>query len=227
MMANFSTHFNGAAIVGGLGATGVYYVNMASKDEATAYFIATIIGGILPDIDSDHSTPIKIMQYILANLISFFVLFSYIGKYPILNLVLIWGVTYLVVMTAFWFFKKVTVHRGMFHSIPSGFIFWFLTTLALYYVMKYPLIESWYFGMFIFIGFIAHLVLDELYSVDVTGARMKRSFGSALKLFNKDIKTVALFYVIAVALFFAMPQKNVFLNSLENIHFGQIMKNVN
>jgi membrane-bound metal-dependent hydrolase YbcI (DUF457 family) len=226
MMANFSTHFNVAAAVGGISATGFYYAHLASKDEATAYFVATIIGGILPDIDSNHSTPIKIMQYILANLISFFVLFSYIGKYPILNLLLIWGISYSLVMGAFWVFKKLTNHRGMFHSVPAGVIFWFVTTLGLYYLMKYPLIESWYFGMFIFIGFITHLTLDEVYSVDVTGARMKKSFGTALKFFNKDMKTVALFYVIAVALFFAMPQKNIFLESLANLHFGEIIKNV-
>jgi len=225
-MANFATHFNVAAVVGGLSATGAYYVNLASKEEATAYFVATVIGGILPDIDSDHSTPIRIMQYILANLISFFVLFNFIGKYPILNLLLIWGASYSLVLGGFWLFKKFTSHRGMFHSIPAGGIFWFGSSLVLYYLLQYPIMESWYFGMFVFIGYITHLTLDEIYSVDVKGVRMKKSFGTALKFFDKDTKSVLLFYVVLIALFFAMPQKEQFLHSFSNIHFENIVKNI-
>ena len=39
-------------------------------------------------------------------------------------------------------------------------------------------------GLFVLIGFIIHLVLDEIYSVDVEGAVIKKSFGTALKLFD-------------------------------------------
>jgi hypothetical protein len=38
--------------------------------------------------------------------------------------------------------------------------------------------------LFVFIGFIIHLVLDEMYSVDIKGATIKRSFGSAFKLID-------------------------------------------
>lgn len=223
-MANFATHFNVAAVVGGLSATSAFYVNLATKEEATAYFVATIIGGILPDIDSDHSTPMRIMQYVLANLISFFVLFDFIGRYPIWDILFIWGVSYSLVLGAFWIFKKVTRHRGMFHSIPAGLIFWFASSLSLFYLLKYPLIESWYFGMFIFIGYITHLTLDEIYSVDVSGMRIKKSFGTALKLFGKDIKSVILFYIVLITLFIAMPQKQIFLNSFHNINFEHMIK---
>ena len=209
-MANFATHFNVAAVVGGLSATGAYYVNLASKEEATAYFVATVIGGILPDIDSDHSTPIRIMQYILANLISFFVLLNFIGKYPILNLLLIWGASYSLVLGGFWLFKKFTSHRGMFHSIPAAGIFWFGSSLVLYYLLQYPIMESWYFGMFVFIGYITHLTLDEIYSVDVKGVRMKKSFGTALKFFDKDTKSFLLFYFLLIAHFLRCHKKSSF-----------------
>jgi len=212
-MANFQTHFNVAAFTSALGAGTMYYSGLVDKPEATLLFAGGIIGGILPDIDSDNSTPTKIMQYIFANLISFFVLFKYIGLYPIGNLILIWIGSFLSVMGLFYIFKKFTSHRGMFHSIPAAIIFWFSFSLLFYYIFKYNSLISWYFGMFIFIGYITHLILDEVYSVDISGARMKKSFGTALKFFNKDYKTVAIFYLLAGVLFFIMPNKKQFINS--------------
>jgi membrane-bound metal-dependent hydrolase YbcI (DUF457 family) len=212
-MANFQTHFNVAAFVSAVGAGTVYYSGLVDKPEATMLFAGGIIGGILPDIDSDNSTPTRIMQYIFANLISFFVLFKYIGVYPIGNLILIWIGSFMVSMGLFYFFNKITSHRGMFHSIPAGFIFWFSFSLLFYYVFKFNYLISWYFGMFVFLGYLVHLILDEIYSVDITGAKMKKSFGTALKLWNKDIKSVAIFYLFAILLFTAMPYKKAFYNS--------------
>ncbi len=36
------------------------------------------------------------------------------------------------------------------------------------------------------IGYIVHLVLDEIYSVDLKNRKIKKSFGTALKLFKVD-----------------------------------------
>ena len=38
----------------------------------------------------------------------------------------------------------------------------------------------------VFLGFILHLALDELYSVDLMGRRLKKSWGTAMKFFGKD-----------------------------------------
>ena len=212
-MANFKTHFNVAAFVSAVEAGVMYYSGLVDKADTTLLFVGGIVGGILPDIDSDNSTPTKIMQYIFANLISFFILFKYIGMYPIINLVLIWICSFMGVMLLFNFFNKLTTHRGMFHSIPAGFVFWFSFSLLFYYVFKFNYLVSWYFGMFVFLGFFTHLVLDEIYSVDLSGNRIKKSFGSALKLWNKDIKSVITFYLLAILLFMAMPYKKTFYYS--------------
>ncbi len=212
-MANFQTHFNVAAFGSALGAGTMYYAGLVDKADATLLFAGGIMGGILPDIDSDNSTPTKIMQYVFANLISFFVLFKYIGMYPIGNLLLIWIGSFLSVMGGFILFKHFTSHRGMFHSIPAGLIFWFAFSLLFFYVFKFNYLVSWYFGMFVFFGYLIHLILDEIYSVDVTGARIKKSFGSALKLWSSDIKATLLFYLVAILLFIAMPYKKQFIDS--------------
>jgi len=212
-MANFQTHFNTASFVSAIGSGTMFYSGLVDKPEATLLFVGGIIGGILPDIDSNNSTPTKIMQYVFANLTSFFVLFNYIGEYPIGNLLLIWLGTFGGVILLFQIFKKITIHRGMFHSIPAGLIFWFGFSLIFYYIFQFHYLMSWYFGMFVFMGYLVHLLLDEIYSVDIKGKRIKKSFGTALKFWNKDIKSVILFYLLIIVLFWQMPQKESFINS--------------
>jgi len=212
-MANFQTHFNVASFASAVGAGTMFYSGFVDKSEAMLLFVGGIIGGILPDIDSDNSIPTKIMQYVFANLISFFVLFNYIGLYPIGNLLLIWIGSFIGVMFLFQLFNKITSHRGMFHSIPAGLIFWFSFSLLFYYVFKFNYIVSWYFGMFVFMGYLVHLTLDEVYSVDIKGQRIKKSFGTALKFWNKDLKSVIFFYILVIGLFWQMPNKQAFFNS--------------
>jgi len=212
-MANFTTHFNVASFVSAVGAGVMYYSGLVDKLDSMLLFVGGIIGGIMPDIDSDNSTPTKMMRYFFANVISFFVLFNFIGKYPILNLIIIWVLTFLFVILLLDLFNKITSHRGMFHSIPAGLIFWLISTLLLYYFFKMNYLISWYFGMFVFIGYIVHLTLDEIYSVDIKGQRLKKSFGTALKFWSKDAKSTALFYLVLFSLFVVTPHKKDFVNS--------------
>ena len=75
-MANFTTHFNVAAFISAVGAGTMFYSGFVDKPEATLLFAGGVIGGILPDIDSNNSTPTKIMQYVFSNFFSFFPSFS-------------------------------------------------------------------------------------------------------------------------------------------------------
>jgi hypothetical protein len=43
---------------------------------------------------------------------------------------------------------------------------------------------SWLAGGFALLGYLTHLVLDEIASVDLLGNRVKRSFGTAIKPFS-------------------------------------------
>jgi hypothetical protein len=43
---------------------------------------------------------------------------------------------------------------------------------------------AWAHGLALVAGTIIHLLLDEMYSVDLVGSRLKRSFGTAFKLFD-------------------------------------------
>ena len=59
-----------------------------------------------------------------------------------------------------------------------------LTAVIFDRVLGEPATLAWLTGLFVLIGFIIHLVLDEIYSVDIEGAAIKKSFGTALKLFD-------------------------------------------
>jgi hypothetical protein len=90
-----------------------------------------------------------------------------------------------------------------------------LTTAFAFHVLGEIPFMAWLFGLFVFLGFVLHLVLDELYSVDFMNTRIKRSFGTALKILDwkKREKSTAL--VIATLFVWAIvPDSRAFWDTL-------------
>jgi len=74
---------------------------------------------------------------------------------------------------------------------------------------------SWLTGSFIFLGFILHLLLDEIYSVDFMGHRLKRSFGTALKLVDSKERISTMVIITGIFLiWFLTPDIHRFLDTL-------------
>jgi hypothetical protein len=64
-------------------------------------------------------------------------------------------------------------------------------------------------------GYLTHLILDEIYSVDVMDTRVKASFGTALKLFDYRHLGHSAVMAAAVALvFMATPPARVFVDNI-------------
>jgi membrane-bound metal-dependent hydrolase YbcI (DUF457 family) len=80
-------------------------------------------------------------------------------------------------------FKKITVHRGIIHSIPFALLAGQLVALSLF---RFTVLERMLAGASLTVGFFVHLALDELFAVDFLGRSLKRSFGTAIKLRSKD-----------------------------------------
>ncbi|MGF1805972.1 hypothetical protein L4C31_12055, partial [Aliivibrio sifiae] len=71
-------------------------------------------------------------------------------------------------------------------------------------------------------GFI-HLLLDEIYSVDLANVRIKRSFGSALKLTDFSNLTLSSFFLIITAvLFWLAPPIESTLTTLSDWQFFKL-----
>lgn len=211
-MANFKTHISVAAVGSGLVSTSLLGAGIVSPGEAVAFWAVGTTGGILPDIDADHSTAVKSIFTGLGLIVGLLLVFSLADNRSIIELWIVFGLAYTVVRYAILpIFYKFTVHRGIFHSIVAALFFWFLTTVLCFHFLDGEELLSWTVGFFVFFGYIVHLSLDELFSVDLTNNQIKRSFGTALELVDySNLKTSALMTGAAALMLLLTPSIDAF-----------------
>ena len=212
-MADFNTHLLGAAAVSGLAATVLVMTGQFPHQAIIGYFVLGVIGGLLPDLDSPTSIPIRIVLATLAVVAGFLVVFTFGTRYSLVELVILWLGCFLFIRYGLLdLFDRATVHRGLIHSIPAGIGFGLITILIAFHVFTASATHAWLCGTFITLGFIVHLLLDEFYSVDLSGKKLlKSSFGTAFSLgsLNQPVGTAAL-YLAVIALFVLCPSPRPF-----------------
>lgn len=212
-MANFKTHLLVAATVSGIASIGVTAINMASTNNVAQYFLLGVLGGLLPDIDSEQSTPSKIFFSLLSLSGAFWVTLKVLPNYSFAELTLIWLVTFTffryIVCEAF---SRLTVHRGVFHSLLACFFFGLIVTNISFHLFQSSSLTSWLSGCFTTMGYLVHLSLDEFYSVDLMNNRFKKSFGSALKIISlNNIKASLLMIGLTISLYTISPDPHHFV----------------
>ncbi len=204
-IAGFRTHITVSSLCG-LGVGFSTYKFLGHPIE-TAFLagVVTSVGGMLPDLDSESGVPVREMTGLCAAVV------------PLLlyNRLIQWGMCHEGIHAAMamayiimryglgWVLGHISVHRGMFHSIPAmliagiGVYLAYDTTTALQ-ATRYVLAGG------VMVGFFSHLLLDEIYSVDFNGLRikLKSSAGSALKFFSKSVPATAVCYGLLGALLF-------------------------
>ena len=160
------------------------------------------IGGLLPDLDSDSGVPVRELFGITA------AAFASILYFPLTRRLDLPADQALVIAAVFYFlvrygfssiFRKLTVHRGMYHSIPAMLI----SGLIVYLVFPTDdLMLKFYLAGAVMVGFLSHLVLDEIYSVDFMGVaiRFNKYAGSAVKFGSSSWWATLTCYVILFAL---------------------------
>lgn len=215
-MANFNTHLGVAAVGSGMLATLCLQVGFVDSKDAILLASMGVLGGILPDIDLHYSHPSRILFSMLGIIVTFLWVFSAENDLSILYL---WAAglgVYLFVRYPFWaLFQKLTVHRGSIHSVAAALLFALIVTALSFHAFGKNAFISWLTGSFIFLGFILHLVLDEIYSVDFMGHRLKRSFGTALKLIDsKEHISSAVIIGGIFVVWFLTPDITQFIDTL-------------
>ena len=76
---------------------------------------------------------------------------------------------------------------------------------------------AWLAAGFMLIGYIVHLALDEIYSVDVMDTRLKNSFGTALKLVDTRHPTATVGMLAAtVAAVMVAPSTRMFVDGISS-----------
>ncbi len=207
-MANFNTHLNGAFAVSGIAALTIYKAGLIDDSGFLMCVALGTIGGLLPDLDSDNSTPIKLGFNLASFMFAFGLVMHWRDDLSLVALIALWLAGYgFMRYVVFKLFTSMTVHRGVIHSVPYMAILGLGLTCFSYYVMENALTASWFFGLFLFGGAMVHLALDELYSVNLSGMKMKRSSGTAMKFYaHKDKWWYLLLYImIALLVYFAPP----------------------
>jgi membrane-bound metal-dependent hydrolase YbcI (DUF457 family) len=207
-MASYRGHLLFSSALGaGLGGFAVVNRNY---DWGRAFLGAglTTLGGLLPDLDSDSGVPVRELFGAAATVVPLLLIHRFRdGGYDAEQILVLMGMTYVFVRYGLsLLFKRLTVHRGMFHSIPALLISG-LAVYLLYHSPNQPL--RVFLAGSTMLGFLSHLVLDELFSVDLMGARVRfnKYAGSALKLASASWKGTLTAYLILAALGFLALQE--------------------
>ena len=164
---------------------------------ATVAILLSTLGGLLPDLDSASGVEMRSFTGILGVLASLLVwrkiehLHTPPGfEYHLWAMVLAYlfirhGLRRLMI--------RVAVHRGMSHSIPTGALWGAATYLA--YPSDFHSIRL-AMAFAVMLGFLSHLLLDEICSVDLQGVRVNKAFGTALKLWAPSPVSTILVYTV-------------------------------
>ncbi len=215
-MANFPTHIGVGALVSGALATLTLAADVVAPENVVAVTVAGVLGSVLPDIDLKDSRPSRAMFSGLAAFFSFIALFLFVDKVSIAELWLIALGTFLFIkIVAHTIFHKMSYHRGIYHSLLATVFFAFLTAAVYKHLLGRHEGVAWLAAGFMAVGYLVHLTLDEIYSVDVMDTRIKKSFGTALKPvdFHKPLHTAAM-AAATVAVFMLTPSMKTFTEGI-------------
>lgn len=215
-MADFKTHTIVAAGASGALTTVLLVHYQLSVPLALLFWGAGTLGGIMPDIDSDHSTSIKLIFHLLSVIAATVSVIRLHEQLPIWGLWLCGLSCYLIVDYPIRYaFAQFTIHRGILHSLLANLLFALITIVGGFYLLNMPSWVAWGCGVFLFFGAVIHLLLDEVYSVDLAGGRLKSSFGSAFKLTSYREPLLTLGFILASgALYYIAPPDHYWLQLL-------------
>jgi len=217
-MANFPTHIAVGTVVSGALATVTVAADMVAPENIIAVTLAGVLGSVLPDIDLEDSRPARAMFSGLAIFFSFAVLFGLERKYSIVEMLILWlGTLLFVRYAAKEVFFRFSYHRGVWHSLLAMLFCAFVTAWIFSRLLGRHDSVAWLGAAFMGIGYLTHLILDELYSVDVMDTRIKSSFGTALKLFDyRRLGHSAAMAIATVLIFMVTPPSAAFFESVSS-----------
>jgi hypothetical protein len=225
-MADFAAHLGWGTVGAGLAASATYAADIVPSADLLTLTMAGLIGSVLPDIDLEKAVPSRLLFTGLGFLLAFIVLFNFKSSYSVVELWIIWSAVFVSIrFGAYHLFHRTATHRGIFHSLLAAGFFMTVTAVILAYAVGREPIVAWMAGLFVFFGCIIHLVLDEIYSVDFTGARIKRSFGSALKLYDSgSISSSVLMLGALIATLLISPPSKEFVEIMKPAQVTQFFR---
>ena len=206
-MANFKTHLTFSTLLGAGYGTAAHLLYEVPLPSCVLAGGLCSVSGMLPDVDSNAGKPLRESMAFAAAVVPMMMIdrFRQLGMSSE-SIVLAGAGIYLLIrfVIARWL-RSYTVHRGMFHSLPAAAIFGEIAFLLASGDTELRI----YKAGGVVIGYLSHLVLDELYSIEWRHGRLrlKNSFGSAVKLIgHKWWPNLSTFAKLAVLTFVVLKE---------------------
>lgn len=204
-MAMFREHIGWGAVVAVFFVVCVYVYALATDPALLALlFLTAVVGSFLPDVDSDSSMPFYLVfgavtvgagGVALLYALPLTADWRYLAGVPAGAIFFMWFVVGGII-------KRLTHHRGIFHSLPALAI---AGLGAFLLAREHGLTEmhALLFGGAMALGYFTHLVLDEVHDgVTLDGLPFVRSevLGGSLKMFARSNAVNVATYTLLVLL---------------------------
>ncbi len=183
-MAGFKAHITTSSLVGIGYAVGAHVGFGFPISSCVLAGGLCSVAGMLPDLDSDSGRPLRESMAFAAAVVPMMLMRRFEGLGLNAEQIVLAGAgLYLLIRFGFSaLLQKFTVHRGMFHSLPAAIIAGEIIFLL---SPETDLRLRIFKASAVVLGYVSHLILDEFASIDASrGIRIKKSFGTALKVFG-------------------------------------------
>ena len=217
-MADFKTHMTVSTATGAVLAIAGYNAGMPETTCILAGGLCSV-SGMLPDLDSDSGRPLREATTLGAAVVPMLM----VERFEALNfnhesMVLAAALVYVTIRFFLAeIFRRYTVHRGMWHSLPAAVI----VGLVAFLIMQSEDISLRLFKtLAVVLGFLSHLILDEIWSVDFRRGNytFKSSFGTAFKLWGNNRWANYMTYTKLVVICFIAYHDQAFMERFDLVH---------
>ena len=204
-MADFKKHMTVSTATGAVLAVAGYQAGMPLTTCVLTGGLCSV-SGMLPDLDSDSGRPLREATTLGAAVVPMLM----VDRFQKLqmsdeSMVLAAAAIYLTIRFVIAeIFRRYTVHRGMWHSLPAAAI----VGMVAFLIMSSEDISIRMFKTTgVVLGFLSHLILDEIWSIEFRRGKynFKQSYGTAMKLWGNsrgaNFATYAKLLAIAVLVY--------------------------
>lgn len=185
-MADFRTHISVSTVAGAIFGYAGFQSGLPWETCIIGAGLCSV-SGMLPDLDSDSGIPLREATTFASALVPMLMSdrLQRMGLGHEMMILVTGGIYFFIRFGIAEIFRRYTVHRGMWHSIPAALsvgMFAFLVCAS--EDISIRLFKT----MAVVLGFMSHLLLDEIWSIEFKGGgyRFKSSFGTALKFWSDD-----------------------------------------
>lgn len=202
-MPNYKEHKMGGCVVGALSAGVACWKFGLTPVESGALFIVATVSSLVPDLDHAEARPGNLLKTIIVYLIPL-LLYMYlpnkiISTFTLAHWIVLFFISHVLVGNlVLRIIDWCADHRGLFHSLPAAVLSSQLVYAAFLYL---PMQKRLVFSIVAFLGYVTHLIMDEIWSLDTKERKIKRSFGTAMDFGNFRSGWTYSLYATIVVLF--------------------------